>query len=353
MAGTGVLRHGTAALGPSTSSYSTKGETAMLDAATRTEVQKILDEHDLPNDEMAASDGFANLVVLTPNHVVRLNQGRFPHAFRHEATVLNRLPAEIPHPVVVASGTRQSSGEYLILERLPGRNLEHAWPSLDESDRVRIVQEFGNIMKRLHALPVADWMHNPWVANVLATSRWKDAYHAPPELYPDLIESAVLARPELRPMLHSVSLFVAARMFAFEPVPNAFTHTDLHFRNVIVDAGRITGLIDFDGSRVGARDVELDMLLRSLASGDDGSSGRHAGIIAALGSTYPGLFSSPHLVARLEVYEALWHLVQMHHWRPGQTWMADPGEHLESLMAGRFRVRIGHMIDEANESTGF
>jgi len=324
----------------------------MLDAATRTEVQKILDDHDLPNDEMAASDGFANLVVLTPDHVVRLNEGRFPHAFRHEATVLNRLPADIPHPVAVATGTRQSGGEYLILERLPGRNLEHAWQSLSEPDRIRTVQELGSIMKCLHALPIDDWMHNPWVADVLATKRWKDAYHVPLELYPFLLESAALARPELRPMLDSVYLFVAARMFAFEPAPNTFIHTDLHFRNVVVDDGRITGLIDFEGSRVGARDVELDMLLRSLATADDGSSGRYAGTIAALASTYPELFSFPNLVARLEVYEALWHLVQMHHWRPGQTWMTDPGQHLEGLMAGRFRVRSGHMLDEANESTG-
>lgn len=324
----------------------------MLDAATRAEVRTILDNHDLPNDELAASDGFANLVVLTPDHVIRLNEGRFPLAFRHEATVLNRMPTDIPHPIAVASGMRQSGGEYLILERLPGENLERAWPSLDESDRVRIVQELGNIMKSLHALPIANWMHNPWVADVLAKKRWKDAYHAPPELYPLLMDSAVIARPELRPTLDSASLFIAARMFAFIPAPRTFIHTDLHLRNVVVDAGRVTGLIDFEGSRVGARDVELDMLLRSLAPGDDGSGVRHTGTIAAFASTYPELFSSPHLVARLEVYEALWHLVQIHHWGPGQTWMTDPEEHLEALLAGTFRVRIRRMLDEANEPTG-
>ncbi|MDQ3655040.1 MAG: phosphotransferase [Chloroflexota bacterium] len=301
---------------------------------------------------MAASDGFANLVILTRDHVVRLNDGRFPNAFRHEATVLNRLPTDIPHPLAVAFGTRRSGGEYLILERLPGGNLEQAWPSLNESDRVRIVQELGNIMKCLHTLPIDDWMPNPWVGDVLATKRWRDAYHAPPELYPWLVDSAAVARPELWHMLDSVALFVAVRMFAFEPAPNSFIHTDLHFRNVVVDAGRITGLIDFEGSRVGARDVELDMLLRSLAPGEDGSRGRHAGTIAALASTYPELFSSPHLIARLEAYEALWHLVQMHHWRPGQTWMTDPGQHLEALIAGRFRERIRPMLNEVNEQAG-
>lgn len=319
-----------------------------LDAATRAEIRTILTDHDLPIDQIETSDGFANLVVLTPHHVIRLNEGRFPNAFRHEATVLSQLPTNIPHPVAVASGTRPTGGEFLILERLPGMNLEQAWPSLDESDQVRIVQELGSIMKCLHALPIGEWMHNPWVADALGTKRWKDAYHASPEHYPYLVNSAVLARPELRPLLDSVSAFVAARMYAFEPSAGSFIHTDVHFRNVIVNGDRITGLIDFEGSRVGARDVELDMLFRSLVPSDVGSRDRYDGAVAALASTYPELFTVPHLVTRLEVYEALWQLVQVHHWRLGQTWMMDPGQHLKALVSGTFRLRIGALLEEAN-----
>ena len=322
----------------------------ILDTNVRTEVQALLEEHRLPRADISASDGFANLVVLTPDHVIRLNGGRFPDAFRHEATVLNQLPQEIPHPVVVAQGKRKAGGEFLILDRLPGENLEQAWPRLTASDRVRIVQEVGSILKCLHNLPLADWMHNPWVEDALAAQRWEDAYHAPPDLFPQIVARAAIERPDLAPLLDSVSEFISARMFAFGHEPVIFIHTDLHFRNVIVDAGHVTGLIDFEGSRTGARDVEIDMLVRSLAPDDHRSRSRFPGTIPALREVYPELFSNPHLVTRIEVHEALWHLVQLHHWRPGHTWTTDPGVALEVLVSGAFSERIIRMMDEGTVS---
>lgn len=44
---------------------------------------------------------------------------------------------------------------------------------------------------------------------------------------------------------------------------------DLLFRNVIVDSGQITGLIDFEGNRPDSIDVELDTLFRSVAPGHE------------------------------------------------------------------------------------
>jgi aminoglycoside phosphotransferase (APT) family kinase protein len=125
------------------------------------EVRGILERHSLPTANLAVSDGFANLVVLTAGHVVRLNEGRFPDAFRHEARVLSELPGEIPHPVAVAHGQRLSGGEYLVLERLPGDNLQAVWPALNREDRRRIVEDLASLTRRLHALPEADWMRNP------------------------------------------------------------------------------------------------------------------------------------------------------------------------------------------------
>nr|MBA3276949.1 phosphotransferase [Chloroflexia bacterium] len=214
----------------------------MLDASLRAEVQAILTDHGLPHTALSASDGFANLVVLTPDHVIRLNGGRFPNAFRHEATVLNHLPRTIPHPVAVAHGARKSGGEFLIVERLPGENLEQAWPRLNQSDRGRILGELGRMMKCLHDLPVAGWMHNPWVSDALATGQWRDAYHAPPRFFLRLIASAANERPDLQGLLRSVSGFITARLNAFDDGPESFTHTDLHFRNVIVNGGHVTGL---------------------------------------------------------------------------------------------------------------
>jgi aminoglycoside phosphotransferase (APT) family kinase protein len=317
----------------------------IVDPRIKGEVRGILGDYGLPGEALTLSDGFANLVVLTPDHVVRLNEGRFPDAFRHEARVLAKLPGDIPHPVAVAHGPRAAGGEYLILERLPGDNLRAVWPALSPADRHRIVEDLAGLARRLHALPAADWMRNPWVDEVLALRRWGDAYHARPQVSALLIESARSARPDLRDALAETSRFIDERLHAFDCESTAFVHTDLHFRNVIVANGQITGLIDFEGSRTGPPDVELDMLLRTLAPPGEGQMSAYAGAIGTFRSAYPGLFGHPLLIDRLEVYEALWHLVQLHHWKPGDRWTDDPAVSLGEVLQGTFAARLRQVLD--------
>jgi aminoglycoside phosphotransferase (APT) family kinase protein len=119
-------------------------------------------------------------------------------------------------------------------------------------------------------------------------------------------------------------------------------HTDLHFRNALVDNGRVSGLIDFEGFRLAPADVELDMLLRSirwtLASPRAGSMD-HEMVPRWFSEEYPALFAHPRLIERLEVYEALWHLVQLHHWTSSAAWTRDPALALDRLLSGDFRCK--------------
>jgi aminoglycoside phosphotransferase (APT) family kinase protein len=248
---------------------------------------------------------------------------------------------------VVAHGPREGGGEYLILERLPGTSFDNAWPTLTSAERQRIATDLALIVCRLHALPVAGWMENPWVRDVLESHRWRDAYHAPFEVGPLLVQSAIDQRPDQRRLLDNVAEFLEHRSFAFGSTPECFIHTDLHLRNVLVDGNRISGLIDYEGSRLGAPDVELDMLLRSFRTGriDDDETGAW---IAAFRRAYPDLFRVPNLIARLEAYEALWHLVQLHHWKPGDRWMSDPAASLADLLRGDFTARITRLLKDSS-----
>jgi aminoglycoside phosphotransferase (APT) family kinase protein len=286
-----------------------------------------------------AGTGIANAVWLTPSHVIRLNSGRFREAFAYEAEVLRRLPAEIPRPGVLAHGKRADAGEFLVLERLPGVTIEDAWPSLSTASRRAVVRELADIVRRLHALAPAAWMDNPWVADAMA-GRYADAYHAPPSLFRKLIGSARRVRPDASDVLARTHAFIAARIDAFVDDRDVPVHTDLHFRNVLVDGDRISGLIDFEGFRLAPADTELDMLLRSirwvLASPGAGSMD-HEMVPRWFREEYPALFAHPRLIERLEVYEALWHLVQLH-WHPVGG-AGDPVRWLERLLQGEFRSR--------------
>ncbi|MGB3307728.1 MAG: hypothetical protein WBA63_16190 [Thermomicrobiales bacterium] len=123
---------------------------------------------------------------------------------------------------------------------------------------------------------------------------------------------------------------------------------------MLVDAaeGRITSLIDFEGSRPAAADVELDMLLRFLSPSRQVGSDESSDVEGVLGWFHEGcpeLFTHPQLDARLEVYEALWHLVQVHHWRPEYVSMPDPAVALRHLLTGGFRERLDALLAPVRE----
>ena len=308
------------------------------------ETRAILHAHGLDANDITRADGFANTVLMTPTHVIRLNGGRFPDAFAHEARVLSHLPATIPHPVVVASGERESGGEYLVLARLPGDNLERVWPDLSPPARREIGQQLGSHLRALHELSPASWMKNPWVADAVASERWRDAYHAPTETVPQAIEGARGIRPDLTPLLERLGGFVQERVPVCTTGPQGFVHTDVHLRNILVVGSAITGLVDYEGSRIGPLDMELDQFVRFiLDSGDQADTG-YTPFIAGMRETYPAVFRHPDLIARLEVYEAQWHLVQLHHWHTDATWTTDPAVGIERLIDGVFAAQVHRLL---------
>ena len=318
-----------------------------IEKPASSEAESLLRQNGLPDHPIVLAGGFANEVWLTLDHVVRLNNGRFRDAFRHEAEVLRRLPSDIPHPKVVAHGLRIDGGEYLILERMAGTNLERAWSTLSRSDRATIVDKIGDVIQKLHTIEIAGWMRNPWVEDAIAHGNCRDAYHAPPEFYPTLIESASNEREDAGPVLTILDEFMASRMSAFGHERDVLVHADLHFRNVLVSNGHVTGLIDYEGCRPAPLDVELDMLLRSLSRDSESDTNMYPGVVGSLKRKYPALFAHPQLLDRLEVYEGLWHLVQLHHWRPGHIWTIDPIIALQRLLDGSFRERVGQVLEES------
>jgi aminoglycoside phosphotransferase (APT) family kinase protein len=314
------------------------------------EARGIFAAHGLEPGRLVPAAGFANRVLLSDRHVLRLNDGRFAGAFGYEAGVLERLPTELPHPRVVGYGRRSNGGEYLLLTRLPGRELAAEIAVRPNGELRTLFRELGRIVAELHRLQPASWMASSWVAEAMA-GRWENAYHAPPQAFPGLVAAAGLARPDAAGVLADVYHFVAERVsgasacFDDDEV-GVFCHTDLHAGNVMVSGGAVTGLLDFEGSRVAAADTELDMLIRCLRGigldGDEPARGR--ALLAAFLDGYPAIAAHPRLVDRLLTYEALWHLVQCHHWRPGARWTGDPVLEVMGVLDGSLGAEYAALL---------
>lgn len=127
---------------------------------------------------------------------------------------------------------------------------------------------------------------------------------------PDLAASADLERSLSR----AVEEWVAARMPLFADDPLVLVHGDLHGSKIMVDEGRVTGLIDFAEAIAAPADAELDTILRWCARPAElpprpGARGLDASSLAPvrdwLRAAYPALFSRSDLRARLNSYD-LW-----------------------------------------------
>lgn len=315
------------------------------------EARGLFAAHGLDAGLLVPAAGVANRVLLSPTHVLRLNEGRFADAFAFEAAVLDRLPAAVPHPRMVGHGQRGTGGEYLLLTRLPGRVLVEEIAAVPPRELRPLLTDLGRVVAELHRMPVEPWMRSSWVADALA-GKWENAYHAPPHAFAELVSAARLVRPDAAHVLDDVHAFLAERATGVsacfdETEPGVFCHTDLHPGNVIVSDGAVTGLIDFEGSRVAVADTELDMLVRTLrlskAGGDEPAQGR-AALLAAFIKGYPAIAGHPRLVDRLLTYDALWQLVQCHHWRPGARWTADPVIELARVLDGSRRAEFTALL---------
>ncbi len=300
----------------------------------------VLEAHGVRVESLVASSGWSNRVWLTRTHVVRLSSGRFRDAFAHEAAVARLLPQTVPHAPVLAYG-RVGRQEWVMQERKAGRPLVEVWPRLGRDERQAAVAQLGGVLRALHAVSLPTEFGNPWLTAALAPSgQPEDAYHAPPACHEILLAAASRVPGVDHGLLAAVRAFIVERLPTFAADAPVLVHSDVHFSNLLWADGQITALLDFEGSRPAARDLELDTLLRlarepQLYRDPDGRAtiGRDAvrALPVWLASAYPELFSHPCLQARLAVYEALWQLVQLLHFPPGSGF-PDPWEHLKELL---------------------
>jgi aminoglycoside phosphotransferase (APT) family kinase protein len=303
----------------------------------------LLESLGLPSAPLRAAHGASNRVWLAPAHVVRRSSGRFRDSLAHEARVLRLLPPGVPHARVVAH-RRTGRREWLVLERVPGVTLAAAWPALGRRERALATRRLGEALRALHHVGVPVDLRNPSLEDALAPGGpRRDAYHAPPDRYRDLLEAAEAVPGVDRGVLRQVGEHIGERLDAFPPEPVALVHTDAHFGNIMwdgADGGRISALLDFEGARPAPPDLELDTLLRFAREPErfdwptapvDLTRRDLAGFVDGLADSYPALFGHPRLDARLGVYEALWQLVQLLHFPPGSGG-PDPWGHLLALL---------------------
>lgn len=300
----------------------------------------LLSSLDLPAEPLIAANGWSNAVWLTPGHVVRLSSGRFRDAYTHEAAVLHMLPDTVAHACSVAHG-RVGNREWMVLQRVPGQPLSQAWSGMTGRQRRSAVETIGDTLRALHATPLPEGFNNPWLTDALAPDgAIENAYHAPPLHYQQLLVAASHVADVNEGVLREIEAFITARLDAFDGDRVVLVHGDTHFANWLWDGERVSALLDYEGARPAAPDLELDTVLRFVrepwqfappALAHALMPRELAAVPEWLMGAYPELFAHPRLAERLAVYDVLWQLVQLQHFSP-HSHVPDPRTRLQVLL---------------------
>lgn len=277
-------------------------------------LQDVLAAAGLPTDgHYEAKGGWVSRAWVGDSFVVRAGAPSAASAYEHEAGVVTVLDGtDVPHARHVAHGS-SADGAWSVSSRLPGRTLHEAWPTASITERRSMIHSLGAALRALHRVPAPAGLMPPWLRGALAGGPWP-AYHPPVVgAAMSLVEDAAAAGLP-SPLLADVRAWVSTHLPLFAADPHVLVHGDLHGSNIMVDDGRVTGLIDCAEAVAQPADVELDTILRWCARPEEfpptpSSRGLDAASLAPvpgwLEEAYPELFARPSLPARL-AFSDLW-----------------------------------------------
>ncbi|MFB7849113.1 phosphotransferase family protein [Streptomyces sp. NPDC056053] len=246
------------------------------------------------------SEGSQPVYAVGDEHVLKLFPGAAARDGVAEGGVLSHLQGRLPveTPRVREAGAYENGWRYVLMSRLRGENLAHAWDRVPRADRERLVAEIGEALAVLHSLdpgPLADVLGpGDWGAFVdrrrdetVEQQRGHGLSAEWLEQIPEFLASTALPRDPHRSLLHTE---VMRQHFLVDP-----------------DGWRLTGLFDFEPAMIGDRAYDFVGVGVFVTRGDPR-------LLARLAGAYGRTFEPDRLLAYtlLHVYSNLsWYLREL------------------------------------------
>jgi hygromycin-B 7''-O-kinase len=216
----------------------------------RPAIVEICQRHHIPSHMTRKYDGGTTVVFAVGNdYVVKLYPPFWPEQFHIEDIALRRIFGKIgiPTPEVHFMGELEGWG-YIIMSQLKGKPLSKVWDSISRNEQVHIIEEIGETVARLHALPTEGF--TPYVED------WNE-----------LIERQALScfdrqkREGLSEYwLNQVPDYLERHLSNIPTFVPALLHTELTYEVWLVDFQRdhwrLSGVLDFADVLIGHNDAE-------------------------------------------------------------------------------------------------
>ncbi|WP_406415557.1 aminoglycoside 3'-phosphotransferase/choline kinase family protein [Streptomyces sp. NBC_00873] len=246
-------------------------------------------------------DGSQPVYAVGDEHVLKLFPGAAAQDGVAEGRVLSYLQGRLPitTPQVREFGPYENGWQFVLMSRLRGENLAHAWDRIPQAHRERLVAEIGEALAVLHSLdpgPLEDVLGpGDWGAFLdrrrEGTVEQQRAHGLPAgwlEQIPEFLASVPLSRAPHRSLLHTE---VMQQHFLVDP-----------------DGWRLTGLFDFEPAMIGDRAYDFVGVGLFVTRGDPE-------LLARLAKSYGHIFEPTELLAYtlLHVYSNLpWYMRELH-----------------------------------------
>jgi aminoglycoside phosphotransferase (APT) family kinase protein len=292
--------------------------------------------------------GWINRVyLLNGGYALRLRPAeKSGGAFLTEQALFARLRARLPVPELIAVDTSRSvvDADYMLARLLPGESLTRAWLRAAPIEQERLMAAFAGLLRQLHEerFPACGGFE---AGELQPCHSWQSYFAARFERRLGVLRQYPNADRDLLAAIERCWRRYASNLAADDP---RLVHRDLHFGNVLVDAGRISGVLDFEAAVAAPIDYELDQISRFLRYPQlfvepelerSCTRERFAAALPLLRRHYPELFAAPRLPERLTLYSLEFDLAALRDCYAGR-WVPEALAHVLQRIGNALSGRV-------------
>ncbi len=164
-------------------------------------------------------------------------------------------------PRVHSNGSFNASGQiyhYSISDYVQGEELYGVLQELNEEQQTSIGKDIAEFLTELHSITGSSYDIGHYIPTIPGFSRsWKEG-HIEYTNYLRKALSEIEINPESKKVLSAAFEYINANIDCLDYQTRArLLHNDFHPKNIIVNKGRVSGVIDWECSQFGEEDFEL------------------------------------------------------------------------------------------------
>lgn len=227
------------------------------------EVRRLLSVHGIEAEEITCIIGSFSKEIFLIDEEIILRSSSSP--MDKEIQNFTRVESIPFVPRVKFSGSFEGENgriNYAILDLLPGKDLIDVYSLLSLEQQQDLGKDIASFLDSLHSIQGTDYDIGHYVPTVPSfTGTWEDGHR---KYWEQLIAGSTelplgeASRKTVKDAFDYLSSSIEALSFQRGP---RILHNDFHPKNILVDHGQISGVIDWECSQFGEVDFELSHLI--------------------------------------------------------------------------------------------